>query len=430
MRMVKRNPFLAGVAAILGGVLLVGTASAAEIGSDKAAAIVVFPKLVANAGAGIDTAIQVSNTSPHQIAARCFLVNANSHCANAGATDGAGFTAPLVCTSDDDCNGGGVTGGKCVPGWMERDFSFRLTARQPIWWLLSTGLPKLPLDGLLKVGPVDNDPSLPDELRGQPATNAGRIPPAPEDPFIGELKCIQVNVGPVLDPTSEEPTQGTDPDNNYGGDLKGEATIIEVGGGGGLDARAYNAIGIQSWQDVNNGDDILVLGSDPAAGAEYAGCPSILILDHFFDDAADPVTAAPIRTTLTMVPCSEDFYTQSGGYVSTVAQMLIYNEFEQRFSTSRSVRCFDTIGLSDIASAPGPADDARSIFNVAVQGTLTGQTRIRAVDGNNPNRGDGLLALAEETHNGVRSAAVNVHFSGTRSRNDVMVLAPIEPDNP
>jgi hypothetical protein len=426
MRKVKRNPFLAGLATVFGGLLLTAGMASAELGSDKAAAITVFPKLVISTAPGgaitTDTIIQLTNTSSHQVGVRCFLVNANAHCSNAGATDPTptdGFTAPLVCDVDADCNGGTgsdrITGGRCIPGWNETDFRFQLTARQPIVWVLSEGLVSFPLNGLTRVGPIDNDPLLPPALQGQPAINAdSRILPAPEIPFRGEMKCVQVDLA------NEQPTQGTDPDNNFGGDLKGEATIVKRSG---RDARTYNAIGIQAVQDSNDGDDVLVLGE------EYDGCPNVLILDHFFDDATDPATGSDtIRTHLTLVPCSENFLLQDGLLNSTVAQMLIFNEFEQRFSTSKSVRCYESIGLSDLGSSPGPSDDSRSIFNVAVQGTLTGQTRIRGVDGGREGRGDGLLALAEEFHGPVplRSAAFNVHLTGTRSRPDVIVLAPAQ----
>jgi hypothetical protein len=431
MRTVKWNPFLAGVVAILAGVLLVVGSAAAQdavVGSDKAAALLVFPKLVADAGNSIDTEIQISNASPHQIAARCFLVNANSHCSNAGA-EGGGFTAPLVCDVNDDCNGGiddAVAGGRCIPGWTETDFRFHLTAHQPIVWLLSEGMSNFPLDGLEKVGPIDNDPNLPANLRGQPAFNFNsRIPPAPEDPFKGELKCVQVDL------VSEQPSQGTDSDNNFHGDLEGQATIDENGDD---DAESYNAIGIQAVQDSNDGNDTLCLGAGSNAacpGPEYAACPGVLILNHFFDDASEPVHNDNVRTTLTLVPCSENFGLQNTGSASTTAQFLVYNEFEQRFSTSKKVTCYLSIPLSDIDSQEGSTGDDRSIFNVSVAGTLTGQTRIRAVDGTDRTRGDGLLAIAEEKHDN-SSAAFNVDYQGSRARQDVVQLSGIEctPENP
>jgi hypothetical protein len=417
MRTVKRNPFLAGLATILGGVLLVTSVASAELGSDKSGAILVFPKLVADDGMAAastnpkDTIIQITNTSPHQISVRCFLVNANSHCSNAVSSSN------VVCRDDTDCD----TGGHCVPGWKETDFRFHLTGRQPIVWKLSEGLSSFPLNGLTTVGPVDNDPTLPAPLQGQPAFNVdSSIPPAPENPFIGELKCVQVDVA------TEQPTQGTDSDNNFVGDLAGTATIIEdLTKDDSLDARSYNAIGIQATPDAAGGDNTLVLGQ------EYDGCPNILILDHFFDDATEPVSNEQVRTQLTLVPCSEDFLTQQT--TTTVVQYLVFNEFEQRFSTSNSVTCFSSIPLSDIASRPGLSDDAQSIFNVGVQGTLTGQTRIRPVDSGSQTHGDGLLGIAEEFHGSAsspldctntacRSAAFNIHQTGIRSTPDIILL--------
>lgn len=433
MGTVKRNPFLAGIAAILGGVMLVANVASAELGSDKAGAILVFPKLLADSGVSspnkVDTEIQISNTSTHQIGVRCYLVNANSHCSNAGASVPGGGTVPLVCTSSSECTLGGLLpGGTCVPAWNEQDFRFTLTARQPIVWRLSEGMVNFPLSGFLyqeegfppniHVGPVDNDPNLPAPLQGQPAVNIdSRVPPAPEDPFLGELKCVQVDLA------SEQPSPGTESVNNFSGDLAGVATIITQTPSGDVDARSYNAIGIQAVADAFPVDNnTLRLGTD----GQYDGCPSILIVDHFFDYAPDPATDTEVNTTLTLVPCSENFFLQNGGRVSTVAQMLIFNEFEQRLSTSRTIKCLDTVPLSDITTAPGPSDDKTSIFNVGVQGTLTGQTRIRAVDGSDPTRGDGLLGLVEEFHSGMlkRSAALNLHQTGIRFNPDFIVLAP------
>ncbi len=389
MRTVKRNPFLAGVATIFGCVLLAGVASA-ELGSDKSAAIVVFPKLIADAGAGIDSIIQLSNTSRNQVGVRCFLVNANAHCSNAGLPG-----VPVVCETNDECNPPGTTGGVCIPSWVETDFRFQLTALQPIVWRLSEGLPALPLDGLLKVGP-------PDPVTGLPQFNEfSSIPPAGEDPFRGEMKCVEVGVNEFYD----QPIVGTEEANLFTGDLKGEVTIVDSSV---PDARAYNAIGIQSI-DANDHDDVLALG------IEYDACPGVLILDHFFDDATEPANSDTVRTTLTLVPCSEDFATQTTG--ATTVQILVFNEFEQRFSSHTSVDCYKSIGLSDISTRVGPGDDAFSIFNVNVMGTLTGQTRLRPVDNlGNPTRGDGLLAVAEEFHSSGRSAAFNIHQTGLRSR--------------
>ena len=68
---------------------------------------------------------------------RCFYVNANSHCSNA---------PRAVCATTDDCQQFG-RGGLCIEGWIETDFEFSLTPRQPIVWRISDGLPTLPLAG-------------------------------------------------------------------------------------------------------------------------------------------------------------------------------------------------------------------------------------------------------------------------------------------
>ncbi|HEX7408647.1 MAG TPA: hypothetical protein VF515_13475, partial [Candidatus Binatia bacterium] len=120
-----------------------------------------------------------------------------------------------------------------------------------------------------------------------------------------------------------------------------------------------------------------------------------------------------ITTDLTLVPCTEDFMRQVGGSASV--QYLVFNEFEQRFSTSKPVNCFSEIQLCNIDTP----QCRRSIFNVNVAGTLTGQTRISP-------SGSGLLGVAIESHTPssgpARSAAFNLHFSGSRDNADTITL--------
>jgi hypothetical protein len=394
MRTVKWNPFLSGVCMFLGGMLLWAGAARADITTTNAAAIVVFPKLLLDSSAGhqVDTVIQLTNTSTDPVNVRCFYVNANGHCSN---------DPTIVCDPGAPGAFTAVQCGNpfafCTPGWVETDFSFRLTPKQPIVWTLSAGLPELPLDPLGVNGPG---------IGGQ--FNAGSIPRAPEDPMIGELKCIEVG-------DDELPT-----DRN---DLKGEATIEEYNaldsdGETSVDVSGYNAIGIQAIPGANNFDNTLVLGQ------EYNSCPNVLILDHFFDDAVEPATEDVVETDLTLVPCSEDFNFQFP--ITTVVQFLVYNEFEQRFSTSRSVTCLTLLSLSDIDTRAGDADDRASIFNVAVEGTLTGQTLIRGVSDSSTTSGHGLLGVAEEFHfnEGIHSAAFNLDQRGTRQQPDIVLLPP------
>ena len=377
---------------VLGGVACALHAPArADVASDAAAAIVVFPKILVDTSGQtprgpVDTLIRVSNTSDSPITMFCFLVNTNGHCKNSG-----DVCDPYVRSTDSGC---GVTD-QCDAEWHESDFVVQITAQQPIAWLASHGsvpceqngdpdVPCLPLSQGGRLGPqgqVNNS-----------STIQSLIPPVQEDPFIGELKCIAVN-----DPDNLVPVER----NN----LKGEAEIVHAATGV-LDVEAYNAIGIPAIPGTNDGNNTLVIGGGP--GAEYSGCPNVLILDHFFDGARDPVSGKSITTDLTLVPCTEDFATQTVN--ATTVQFLVYNEFEQRLSTSRSVSCFQHFKISDIDKA----STDRSIFSAAVQGTLTGQTRIRGVEDEDQIHGHTLLGVAEEFRDGGGSAAFNLHFQGTR----------------
>jgi hypothetical protein len=285
-----------------------------------------------------------------------------------------------------------------VPGWQETDFIVNLTARQPVAWLASQGATLCDDVG----GSVAPCFPLRGDGRPSPNNNAeSRVPAVLEDPFVGELRCIAVD------------QNDTPIDENL---LKGEAEIVRSQGTA-VDVWAYNAVGIPALaRNVgrNNGDNVLVLGG---AGAEYSGCPNVLILDHFFDGANDPVTNATVVTHLTLVPCSMDFLRQSP--VQTTVQFLVFNEFEQRFSTSyANFQCFRTFQLSRIDTRT----PTFSIFSAGVMGTLTGQTRIRGVADAHRDHGHALLGIAEEFRVGQSTASFNLHFQGSRPQSDFIYL--------
>lgn len=435
MRTVKWNPFLSGVCTVLGGLLLCGGAARADVSSTNPAAIVVYPKIVVDTTSAypdrvIDTVIQLTNTASYPVNVRCFYVNANGHCADFPFNVCDPYSDPPTgpwALSSDPCPG---STNYCVPQWSETDFALRLTPNQPINWNASIGLDNLPLApgcaGTCIGGPTPGAECsvhgncgpgglCSEECRGFGGPggqfNQGRIPPVSENPFQGELKCVQVG-------DDELPI-----DQN---DLKGEATIQDIAAGASsvsrVDIRGYNAIGIQAIEGQNNRDNTLVIGQ------EYNACPTNLLLDAFFDDAVEPSTSSNVRTKLTLVPCSEDFNLQAP--ITTTVQFLVFNEFEQRFSTSRSMSCFIEIALSDIDTRLGPTGDAQSIFNVQVQGTLTGQIVIRGVADNHTDHGHGLLGIAEEFHGDYRSAAFTTVHRGTRTQNDVIVLPAAQPTGP
>jgi hypothetical protein len=373
----KRVGLTRGVAAlVVGSVLAIAPAAFANTYSDQGAAVLVWPKIVVRAAdPATDTLIQISNLDrTNTTAAHCFYVNANSHCANTGA----------VCETAGDCQQDGIFA-PCVEGWIEVDFDVVLTPNQPLAWLASEGL-------------SGSDIPCPGTLGSSCSGNQGtRVPPVTERPFIGELKCIQ------SDPITRSPAvcSGSACQN----DLAGNATVFEAAPGEAPDGLGYNAVGLRTFGD-NNGDRVLQIGGD---GAEYEPCHDVLILNHFFDGAVDPISDdAFAETELTLVPCTEDFLTQKSDAVT--AQFLVYNEFEQRFSTSRQVRCL----LDSLISNLDTSQSDRSIFSVGTAGTLGGQTRIHGVGGGLI--GAALLYLDGETREG--GAGYNLNGFAERADGD------------
>ncbi len=303
-----------------------------------------------------DTVVQLTNTSDEAVEVNCYYVNANRHC---GGPPGSG----PVCRTDSEC----APGVRCLPGWQSSDFNFTLTPRQPLGWTASNGLPELPCFN----GPC-------------PETQNGVIPPVTEEPFIGELRCIRVE--------SDVPVAEND--------LKGEATIVEAGPFGTNDevlAAAYNAVSFQGITD-GEGGDALCLGGAPGSAdcaATYTPCAANLALQHFFEGATTP--EGVVSTVLTLSPCSTRL--EAGDLIApenrVVALMLVYNEFEQRFSTGAVVDCLENIRLVDIDTPLGPQGDAFSLFSIGTQGTLGGLTRIKGQT-SDEDFGPGLVALAHQ----------------------------------
>jgi len=376
----------------------------ADVASDKMAALLIYPKIEFDSSAGKDTVIRLTNTNPSQaILAHCFYLDANSHC-HGGSNDRG------ICTNDPGaCDGGGI----CRPGWNETDFRINLTAGQPIEWIASDGLAdsSLPLPrGICTGNPFftcGNDADCARFSAGRcTQSNVGtRIPRVPEDPFVGELKCIAVDANGIPVPRNE---------------LKGEAILTTVDGEDtDFDTASYNAIGIQATGASTGAANELILGGpDP----EYNGCPNYLIMEHFFEDVAQPIpnTDATIETSLVVVPCSEDLLRQIPG--AAVLQFLVFNEFEQRFSTSKSITCYDETRLCNIDTP----NCALSIFSANVMGTVVGQTRIQAIaspalDGI-PSAVLGIGIQRHVSMEDTRSAAFNINQQGARDVADVITI--------
>ena len=445
----------AAKAGITLGICLLGLASPTRAisTSDKPAAILVWPKIVVDTSALIesrstDTIIQLGNAL-HNAGlkqAHCFYVDANSHCSETAAQPGkvcrdssqcplpgsvcaGGSTPGVPCdpTNTDACpNGACISLGNanCVAGWSEVDFEVLVTHDQPLVWKASEGLQrgKFPLNdagvcvgGSSPGGACDPRSSIPTCGTGtcQAAdSNAGSgIPPVAEDPFVGTLKCIQ------YDPKSNPPAPDQNPDPTVGANkLMGTASIEACSSlgcsEGTVDVERYNATGVQ-FKAVDNSHP----GEVHLDGVQYQACPSTLILDNIFDHAPDPLSTVDdpeVLTDLTLVPCGDDFLRQDPG--NATAQFLVFNEFEQRLSTSRKVDCFLERQLSLIDTS----NSQRSIFSFSVQGTLVGQTRIRGVG--SAATGHGLLGVARSSIGGVAGAAYNLQQGFGNSGIDIITI--------
>jgi hypothetical protein len=342
--MLSMKKVLLGVAA-LAGLVLSGPVQA-ETFSDTGAAVLIWPTIIVTDD--YDTIVTMTNQASVPSAAHCFYVNANNRCSNTGE----------VCEDSSECEDGGFFGA-CLPGWIEINFDVLLTRDQPLGWSAAEGLSgsALPCPGGI----------------GSPCAGNGgtRVPPVGEVPFVGELKCIQ------SDPITRLPAPCSDesPSTRCRNDLEGGATITGFNPvNGEIDPERYNAVGLRS-AGQNDGNSLLVIGGPPLQ-AEYQPCSEVLVFNHMFDGAVDPINPDnEFASTLSLVPCTENFLTQAVPRVN--AQFLVYNEFEQRFSTSRLVECLLTSDISNIDTT----QSNRSIFSAAVAGTVAGQTRITGVGG-------------------------------------------------
>jgi hypothetical protein len=435
----KRSATRSRCIGVVAALVLIGWSAGASAGgptplinfaaSDLTGGYVVVPKVVVHTAdgtppvfpgeVGTDTFLQMSNTNEAEaITVDCWWVNANSHCGTCVPTPDVECE---VCDTNADC----PPGLSCTQGWTVTDFQVILTPGQPIGF---------PASVETLIPPCSTVPA------GSPCQTAGGglIRGVPEDPFRGELKCVQVDDddNPVLR-----------------SDLKIEASIVRTtvpippgpapAPPGVTTVAGYNGIGFATISlGAGDSTDPLCLGSLPqgspdVCAANYAPCPGELKLDHFFDGAR-PEFGGVVTTDLTLVPCSEDLGDPDvSANFEVVAQFLVYNEFEQRFSTSTKVECYRATSLTDIDTLRGPAGDQFSIFAVGVEGTLTGQTRIRGVKGANGRLGYGLLGVACENYRPspdspdiVATTAFNLHHSGFRAPGDAVYITSFPQPTP
>jgi len=423
MRVLKRSPWLSGLGLVLVLALfsLISRPAVADVASDRAGSIVIFPKVIADGTR--DTLIQLGNTANTTQYVHCFYVNAGGTCE---------FNPDVQCAVGSDCPLWADANEHCIAFWQEDDFGLQLTKQQPTIWRASTGRVVDPTDPVggscenLQVGMTDR--------QSCPGIDPGNIIPAPAQPFRGELKCILVD------------ESGAAATGNW---LKGEAIIETLGS---PQISKYNSINILAVADApasSNTEDLALKLNN----SEYNACPETLEVLHYASGADDVVLNAldpnscagpggcPVDTQITLVPCTENFEDQV--CVNTIAHFEAFDEQETPVSASLEIACWNNSYLHDIN--PGT-------FDSSVRGTFL-RTQIRAASGprciagpnlnHAPCTSDddcggaanggvcgpppGLLAVVEEVHqtfdmtdpNNIRAffgtAAANVHMIGSRS---------------
>ena len=309
-------------------------AASAQAGPPRPGAVLVFPRVELDSSAGVDTEVMIASRSTSPVSLFCWYVAALGTC-------GGGFNGP-TCRTDADC----VVGLSCVSDCREMDFIISLQPRQVVQWEIGSGL-------YGAAPPLDH-----------------RIPATPTDPFLGALRCVASSSAVDVIPAARN-------------DLYGSASIVHANP---PDSASYAALAIEAT-GTNNGDTTLCFGANsggPCPVAEYAPCPAVLVLDHFFEGAS--LDGAPVRNELMLVPCSVDLTQAPGSAAPTTVDVLVFNEFEERRCTTLSVGC-----AGDVRMSTNP------VFSVGVQGTLAGQTRLRARSTLETAHGTGVLGLALES---------------------------------
>ncbi|MBI3784659.1 MAG: hypothetical protein HY270_14800 [Deltaproteobacteria bacterium] len=429
MRELMRSPWLPVLGVLLAATGIVGVAgqARADVTTDDAGSIVIYPKVVSDGTR--DTLIQLSNRSNMPVFVHCFYVNTAGRCS---------ATTEQRCRLDGDC----PSGESCARTCDANDFDVLLTAQQPTMWRASTGRLASLTPGPCRIGQtcgcsidVASGQQICPGLEAAPSNSP--YTPAVGGEFEGELKCYQTDVNGFPIP---------------GNAIKGTAILENVSNG---QISEYNALTVSANADpvvgVNQGQDLQLNYSGGGAG-EYNYCPSNLVFTHYGDQAVDAFTNATVSTEITLVPCTE--LIEERAPTPVTVSFLGFNEFEQRFSADAiSFDCYFSRSLADIPSEGQPLFVAGagqwwktritpSASNICLTGSSRGLTCASDADcpgfltsPENNSLGcrpaPGVLGVVEEFHAigglAVGTAANNMHVEGQRSGfGDVIVVPSLQ----
>ena len=343
----KRNPWLFGLGALLAVLVVFGGYARADVTTDQAGSIIIFPKVISDGTR--DTVISISNIRNMPTVAHCIYNNSPSGVCSVTTTTSCRFdedcpgtetcnlttpgtcstTSTLGCVADVQCPASET----CVHQCVEHDFDIFLTGQQPTMWDVFFGRQQDPSDGF-------------------PGLDPGGI--GGQSDFVGELICY------VTDADGNPLMQNS---------LTGQATIYRFGGGPGADLSEYNGVTVFAKGTPAGNLDL--------NDTEYNACPDHLIVNHRADFDLDRFTSAGIISELTLVPCTLDFESQ----ITPPARALfnVTNEFETPVgSASVSVGCFFNRQLSEIDA---PTDPPASIFSLGTIGSDFAKTRVTTPTG-------------------------------------------------
>ena len=363
MGVLKRNLWLTGFGVALAMMAFSASRVSAQptnvgtdagTSTDRPGSVVLFPKVIADGTR--DTMILLTNTMNMPATAHCVYVNGAGFCSISGGLCSALPVLPEGSFQQSDCPD---ENDQCVPQWVETNFTVALTGQQPTMWRVSTGrVLDETLPGIGRcVEFIAGDPPIQRQAcPGEFTAGNGVIPP--NQPFRGELKCVQ-----TLD---ELPFAGNA--------LKGEAVIETLGS---PQISKYNSVNIEGNQD----DGSLVLNLD---GSEYNVCPQSIEFTHYADIApglqnelnpddcndfgicsgptlvngqpCDPSTPStcpggvcvgcPVRTELTLIPCTQNFEAQVP--IPTTVSVQVFDELEFPQSANHTVQCWENNILNQI----------------------------------------------------------------------------------
>jgi hypothetical protein len=213
-----------------------------EVASDQPAAILIYPYISVDSAQGVDTVVQLSNTSTAPVSVQCVYEKTTPDCSNT-------------------------------------TFFMNLTPQQPVAWRVSRGQATFPIDGVTHTG---SDGS---------SNEGSAVPAAPSDPFTASLECIAVDRDKV--PLGRNV-------------LAGEATVEQrqTSGAPSFNAAAYNAVGIQAVEGAENTAGNLILGG-PSAEYNGCP-QTLTLAHFFDGTVEPTTKSRSITTNIVLVPCGQD----------------------------------------------------------------------------------------------------------------------------